>query len=106
MYSTSPPWSNRKVVPVGETRQPLDQGPISHRSGGTLVDGLGRTMLPQPQERELIAFADRFGAPPEVLAQVPGRVNLIGGHLDYHEGLVLPLAINRHVSIHARARAG
>ena len=63
-------------------------------------------MPPEPQHRELTAFADRFGAPPEVLAQVPGRVNLIGGHLDYHEGLVLPLAINRHVSIYARARAG
>ena len=39
------------------------------------------------------AFADRFGRSPEGLWSAPGRVNLIGEHTDYHDGLVLPIAL-------------
>lgn len=37
--------------------------------------------------------------------RAPGRVNLIGGQVDYHEGWVVSLAIDRDVVVHARARA-
>jgi galactokinase len=38
-------------------------------------------------------FVEIFGHKAEVLAEAPGRVNLIGEHIDYSEGFVLPFAI-------------
>jgi galactokinase len=38
-------------------------------------------------------FQTLFGRPPAVRTQVPGRVNLMGDHTDYNDGLVLPAAI-------------
>jgi galactokinase len=40
-------------------------------------------------------FERRFGTPPRAGARAPGRVNLIGEHTDYSEGLVLPCAVDR-----------
>src|SRR5438445_794258 len=36
--------------------------------------------------------------------RAPGRVNLIGGQVDYHEGWVVSLAIDRDVRVRATAR--
>jgi galactokinase len=41
------------------------------------------------------AFRARFGRNPELGARAPGRVNLMGGHTDYNQGLVMPCAIDR-----------
>jgi galactokinase len=41
-----------------------------------------------------------------VLAFAPGRVNVIGEHTDYNEGLALPFAIAQGVTVSARERAG
>ena len=38
-------------------------------------------------------FTERVGRPPVVVAAAPGRVNLIGEHLDYNGGRCLPLAL-------------
>ncbi len=43
------------------------------------------------------AFRREFGRAPELAAGAPGRVNLIGEHTDYNEGLVLPCAIDRGI---------
>jgi galactokinase len=45
------------------------------------------------------AFESHFGRRPEGVAEAPGRVNLIGEHLDYNEGLVMPVAIDRAVAV-------
>ena len=37
-------------------------------------------------------FLARFGSKPRIF-RAPGRVNLIGEHTDYNDGLVLPAAI-------------
>lgn len=39
-------------------------------------------------------FEQRFGGKPEHIALAPGRVNLLGEHVDYNDGFVLPAAIN------------
>jgi len=38
-------------------------------------------------------FEELFGRKPGVISEAPGRVNLIGEHIDYSEGFVLPFAI-------------
>ena len=53
------------------------------------------------QTRVSNEFNSQFGMPPFWLASAPSRVNLIGEHIDYCDGFVLPLAINRHVVIAA-----
>jgi galactokinase len=49
-------------------------------------------------------FRSRFGRAPEIAARAPGRVNLIGEHTDYNEGLVLPCAIDRETLVLAGRR--
>ena len=39
-------------------------------------------------------FEKAFGHSPDICASAPGRVNLIGEHIDFSEGFVLPFAIN------------
>src|SRR6476620_4439650 len=53
-------------------------------------------------DRVKTAFAERFGGTPDLVAQAPGRVNLIGEHTDYNDGFVLPLAIDRGTVVAAR----
>ena len=44
-------------------------------------------------------YAVRFHESPRWTAAAPGRVNLIGGHVDYNGGWVTPLAIDRYCLI-------
>ncbi|MEM9353713.1 MAG: galactokinase [Planctomycetota bacterium] len=46
-------------------------------------------------------FRRRFGSEPTVVGAAPGRVNLIGEHIDYNDGFVLPMAIERYAVIAA-----
>ncbi len=50
------------------------------------------------------AFKRRFGVPPAAGVRAPGRLNLIGGHTDYNDGFVLPMAIDRAIWIMLRPR--
>src|SRR3954465_1995520 len=43
---------------------------------------------------------------PDVVVFAPGRVNLIGEHTDYNDGLSLPFAIAQGVTVGATARDG
>jgi galactokinase len=63
-------------------------------------------LTPNPSVESLVAEAtielrSRFGASATIIAVAPGRVNLIGEHIDYCDGFVLPFAIERTVLIAA-----
>jgi galactokinase len=49
------------------------------------------------------SFRERFHSDPAVFASAHGRVNLLGEHTDYNEGLVLPAAIPQRTTIAMRA---
>jgi galactokinase len=48
-----------------------------------------------PKELATQTFRKRFGKEPAFIAIAPGRVNLLGEHVDYNDGFVLPAAIDR-----------
>ncbi|MFB4297940.1 galactokinase [Actinomadura sp. NTSP31] len=50
------------------------------------------------------AFGAAFGRAAEGVWHAPGRINLIGEHTDYNDGLVLPFALPRGVSVAAARR--
>lgn len=60
-------------------------------------------VLPQINKHENLAsrFEQEYHRSPGVIAQAPGRVNLLGEHVDYNDGIVLPVAIDRAVRLAA-----
>ena len=44
-------------------------------------------------------FEQIFGQAPQVETRAPGRVNLLGEHVDYNQGVVMPVAIDRVVTL-------
>jgi len=56
--------------------------------------------------KDLVAgqFVERFGRPPSVWTQAPGRIDLMGSHTDYNLGYVLTQAIDRNTWIAANPR--
>ena len=49
-------------------------------------------------------FRETFEQEPSYCVRAPGRVNLIGEHIDYNGGLVLPIAIKCEIRLLARPR--
>jgi galactokinase len=61
-------------------------------------------LQPNPPLKELVAqttsaFLNSFNTKPSITVAAPGRVNLIGEHIDYCDGFVLPFAIDRYIVI-------
>ena len=52
-------------------------------------------MTPSPPDHLLEQYCHLYGARPAFAVRAPGRVDLIGAHLDYNDGYVLPAAIAR-----------
>lgn len=53
----------------------------------------------RPIELATRAFSEAFAGTPRNVSRAPGRVNLIGGHVDYNYGLVLPAAVELEVAV-------
>ncbi len=49
-------------------------------------------------------FLDCFNDAPSFVAHAPGRINIIGEHTDYNQGLSMPCAINRWVTVSVSPR--
>lgn len=56
-------------------------------------------------DRAIAHFRKSFGGEPAFVARAPGRVNLLGEHVDYNDGWVLPVAIDRAAYVAVRRRA-
>ncbi len=50
------------------------------------------------------SYKSKYRNSPEWIVAAPGRVNLIGEHIDYNDGFVLPMAIERYVVVAAGKR--
>lgn len=59
-----------------------------------------------PGARAAAGFARHFGGAPDGVGFAPGRVNLIGEHVDYNDGLVLPMPIAAGTAVAWRAQRG
>ena len=53
----------------------------------------------QRYERLVAKFEERHGRKPDFLARAPGRVNIIGEHIDYSGYAVLPMAVEQDVAM-------
>ncbi|OGV72929.1 MAG: galactokinase [Lentisphaerae bacterium RIFOXYB12_FULL_65_16] len=57
--------------------------------------------------QELVAaFEKEYGRAPDVVTRAPGRVEMLGNHTDYNEGVVLSVAVDRSTYVAAAGRSG
>lgn len=68
---------------------------MSSKCGSTTTENISLTD-PVPEfdtiyEDAIKTFRETFDAQPDVAVAAPGRVNLIGEHIDYNDGFVLPM---------------
>lgn len=64
-------------------------------------------LSPAPVEAETLVrdlFRKRFGVTPPHLVRAPGRLEVLGNHTDYNEGLVMAAAVDRFIFIAAEPR--
>jgi galactokinase len=73
--------------------RPTDGGPGDELEGNVTLKELAAATARK--------FAQQYGRPPRWMAAAPGRVNLIGEHVDYNDGFVLPLAIEMYAVLAA-----
>src|SRR3989454_6432149 len=50
-------------------------------------------------------FKRHFGYTPAHVVQAPGRLELLGNHTDYNQGLVMSVAVNKYIQIASAPRS-
>ena len=74
---------------------------------GAVAAATGRRYLLMDESPDAVrVMRERLGGVSRVVARGPGRVNLIGEHTDYNDGLALPFAIDRGVTVTAEPLGG
>lgn len=81
-------------------------GPVGH-GGRDRLDGLD--WYPAPVDAQVAGklaarFTEAFGREPDGVWAAPGRVNVIGEHVDYNGGLCLPFALPHRTYVAAARR--
>lgn len=76
------------------------------RRDGPMADTVALTDTESVTIDQLVAttmaqLKEKYGRETDWVVAAPGRVNLIGEHIDYNDGFVLPLALERYVVIAA-----
>ena len=75
-------------------RKRAEQGwPWAHCVRGAAPRLRGMASVAESSRRVADTHREVFGADPAGVWSAPGRVNLIGEHTDYNDGLVLPIAL-------------
>jgi N-acetylgalactosamine kinase len=96
----------RQREPKGETTKMAKPEEVSVPIFTSLepVYGEGSLLQEATQRFDVLKanFNDVFGASPQLFARSPGRVNLIGEHIDYEGYSVLPMAIRQDTIIAIR----
>jgi galactokinase len=57
-------------------------------------------------QQAALLFEECFESVPQNIFFSPGRINIIGEHVDYNDGFVLPAAINKYVCIAISQKSG
>lgn len=86
-------------APAGsrEAEQPPIYSSIEELSQGSAVNARRYKNL-------VDAFKTKYGVEPQLLGRAPGRVNIIGEHIDYSGYAVLPMAMEQDVVIACRPK--
>ena len=97
-----------RLKPAGEWLEILERKPPSLRRSLTRVYGADAALLEHRIDacRHLLErFVECHGASrPVILARAPGRLNLMGRHVDHRGGYVNTMAINREILLAASPR--
>jgi galactokinase len=81
MWAAAQSWLPRAAL--ARFREMIRMEPAQSLAGGNM------------QASIISTFETHFGRRPDVVVRAPGRANLLGGHTDYNDGYVLPVAIDR-----------
>jgi galactokinase len=57
-----------------------------------------------PSGEAAALFKNKFGRSPTYVVRAPGRLELIGNHTDYNQGLVMSLAVDKYIDIASAPR--
>ncbi|WP_240645768.1 galactokinase [Georgenia sp. SYP-B2076] len=105
---TPPATTPAPGTPQPGTAQPGPAVPGAAVPGAAQPDAADLiTAWPEPEgaARARGLFAQTFDAAPDGVWSAPGRVNLVGEHTDYNDGLCLPIALPHRTFVALRTRA-